>query len=181
MGILNNIKKKLSDFSFNRREKPSREVIATNIESAKTVGIVYRADEEEATELVRRYVKFLRDYKVKVKTLGFFDEKELPFDVHPKLEFDFFCQKDLNFWNQPECVVVNNFSEENFDILIDTTVQKDEVLRFVVNNSKASFKVGAAGKVESEDLDLAISLKAGEGVRQLMKGIDHYLHVINRE
>lgn len=181
MGILNNIKKKLSDFSFNRREKPSREVIAKNIESAKTVGIVYRADDEEVTDLVRRYVKFLHDYKVKVKTLGFFDEKELPLDVHPKLEFDFFCNKDLNLWLQPQCIVVDNFIEENFDILIDTTVVKDEVLRFVVRSSNASFKVGGAGKVESEDLDLAITLKKGDGIRQLMKGIDHYLHVINRE
>lgn len=181
MSILDNIKRQLSDFSYNRRSKPQRSVIALNIKAAKSVGIVYRADSEESFELVKRYVKFLREYKVKVRTIGFFNENELPSDVHPKLEFDFFCKKDLNFRLEPKCVVVDNFIDEQFDILIDVTVEEDEVLRDPVFLSKASFKVGAGGKNTSEDLDLLITLKEDDGVRQLMKGIDHFLHIINTD
>lgn len=179
MGILDNIKKKLSDFSFKRREEASREVKAINIKSANTVGIVYRADDEEAVELVKRYVKFLRDYKIKTRTIGYFNEAELPIDANPKLEYDFFCKKDLNLRLQPQCTVVDNFIEEHFDILIDTTTEEDTVLRDIVIRSKSSFKVGASGTKPGLDLDFTIALKEGEGIRQLMKGIDHYLHLIN--
>ena len=181
MSILDNIKRKLSDFSHSRRSKPQRSVKALNIKAAKSVGIIYRADSEESFELVKRYVKFLREYKIKVRTIGFFNEKEIPCDVHPKLEFDFFCKKDLNFRLEPSCVVVDNFIDEQFDILIDLTVNKDEVLRHPVFLSKANFKVGAGGKSTSEDLDLLIKLKDEEGVRQLMKGIDQFLHLINTD
>jgi hypothetical protein len=155
--------------------------VALNIKAAKSIGIVYRADSEESFELVKRYVKFLRKYKIKVRAIGFFNENEIPDDVHPKLEFDFFCKKDLNFRLEPKCVVVDNFIDEQFDILIDVTVDEDEVLRDPVFLSKSTFKVGAGGKSTSEDLDLQISLKEGEGVRQLMKGVDHFLHLINTD
>jgi hypothetical protein len=63
--------------------------------------------------------------------------------------------------------------------LIDTTVKDDGVIRFVVKESMAKFKVGCA-KQESNDLDFTINLQPGEGVRQLMKGLDNYLHLINK-
>lgn len=181
MSILDNIKRKFSDFSFNRRSKRPRNVIALNIKAAEKVGIIYRADSEESFELVKRYVKFLREYKIKVRTIGFFDEIEIPSDVNPKLEFDYFCKKDLNFQLEPKCVVVDNFIDEEFDILIDVTVDDDKVLRNLVCWSKATFKIGASGKKSAEDLDFMIDLKEGEGVRQLMKGVDHYLHLINTD
>ncbi len=181
MSILDNIKRKFSDFSYNRRSKRKRSVIALNIKSANKVGIIYRADSEESFELVKRYVKFLREYKIKVRTIGYFNEKEIPLDVNPKLEFDYFCKKDLNFQLEPRCVVVDNFMEEKFDILLDVTVEDDKVLRNPVFFSNATFKIGAAGKKSSDDLDFMITLKEGEGIRQLMKGIDHYLHIINTD
>ena len=67
MGVLDNIKRKLSDFSFSRKESPNREVKAINIKQAQTVGIVYRGDDDEAKELVERYVKFLKSYNIKCK------------------------------------------------------------------------------------------------------------------
>jgi len=180
MGVLDNIKRKLSDFSFGRKSSPIREVKAINIKNAKTVGIVYRGDNEEAKELVERYVKFLKDYNAKCKTLGYYDADELPRYVTPKLEFDYFVKKDLNWKLESETPEVVNFIQTKFDILIDTTVVEDEVIRFVVKESKASFKVGGAGLKDASDLDFTINLQEGEGVRQLMKGLDNYLHLINK-
>ena len=180
MGVLDNIKRKLSDFSFQRKGSPNREVKAINIKNAKTVGIVYRGDNEEAKELVERYVKFLKDYNVKCKTLGYYDADELPRYVTPKLEYDYFVKKDLNWKLESDTPEVVNFIQTKFDILIDTTVVEDEVIRFVVKESKASFKVGGAGLKDASDLDFTINLQEGEGVRQLMKGLDNYLHLINK-
>ncbi|MDA9329159.1 hypothetical protein N9Q76_03405 [Flavobacteriales bacterium] len=180
MRVLDNIKKRLSDFSFKRCKSPSREVKAINIKNAKTIGIVYRSDDDEVKELIERYVKFLKGYNAKVKTLGFYNLDELPRYVTPKLEYDYFVKKSLNWSLESNAIEVENFIQQEFDILIDATVQQDDILRFVTKQSKAVFKVGAAGVKSVEDLDFAINLKTGEGTRQLMKGLDNYLHLINK-
>ncbi|MAS52168.1 MAG: hypothetical protein CMD20_03080 [Flavobacteriales bacterium] len=180
MGVMDNIKRKLSDISFQRKGSPNREVKAINIKHAQTVGIVYRADNDETKELVERYVKFLKEYKIKCKTLGYYDMDELPRYVAPKLEFDYFLKKDLNWKLETQASEVLNFNQSEFDILIDTTVEEDDVIRFIVKQSIARFKVGGAKK-DVDDLDFTINLRPEEGVRQLMKGLDNYLHLINKD
>ena len=180
MGVMDNIKRKLSDFSFQRKGSPNREVKAINIKHAQTVGIVYRADNDETKELVERYVKFLREYKIRCKALGYYNRDELPRYVTPKLEFDYFLKKDLNWKLETQASEVLNFVQSDFDILIDTTVEEDDVIRFVVKQSIASFKVGGT-KQGVDDLDFTINLQPEEGIRQLMKGIDNYLHLINKD
>ncbi len=180
MGVMDNIKRKLSDFSFQRKGSPNREVKAINIKHAQTVGIVYRADNDETKELVERYVKFLKEYKIRCKTLGYYNQDELPRYVSPRLEFDYFLKKDLNWKLETKISEVLNFVQSEFDILIDTTVEEDDVIRFVVKQSIARFKVGGAKK-GVEDLDFTINLQQDEGIRQLMKGLDNYLHLINKD
>ncbi|MBK20749.1 MAG: hypothetical protein CMP63_00325 [Flavobacteriales bacterium] len=180
MGVKDNIKRKLSDFSFQRKGSPNREVKAINIKHAQTVGIVYRADNDESKELVERYVKFLKEYKIRCKTLGYYNLDELPRYVTPKLEFDYFLKKDLNWKLETKASEVLNFVQSEFDILIDATVNEDDVIRFVVKQSIARFKVGGAKK-GLDDLDFTINLQPKEGVRQLMKGLDNYLHLINKD
>ena len=180
MGVMDNIKRKLSDFSFQRKGSPNREVKAINIKHAQTIGIVYRADNDESKELVERYVKFLKEYKIRCKTLGYYNLDELPRYVTPKLEFDYFLKKDLNWRLETQASEVLNFNQSEFDILIDTTVEEDDVIRFIVKQSIARFKVGGAKK-DVDDLDFTINLRPDEGVRQLMKGLDNYLHLINKD
>ena len=115
MGVMDNIKRKLSDFSFQRKGSPNREVEAINIKHAQTVGIVYRADDDETKELVERYVKFLKEYKIRCKTLGYYDRDELPRYVTPKLEFDYFLKKDLNWKLETQVSEVLNFVQKEFD------------------------------------------------------------------
>ena len=178
LGFIDDIKEKTAKYLLDRASSIEREVQAINIKSAQTIGIIYRADDEEANDLVRRYVKFLKDYKLKVKTLGYFDEKELPMDVNPKLEFDFITKKELNLRLEPKSVVAQNFIEESFDILIDTSVEEDVIMQYLTHYSRAKFKVGAARLSYHNQFDLSIVLKPEEGTRQLLKSVDKYLHVI---
>ena len=181
LSFVEDIKQKFAAFLLERANPVDRERSAINIKDAKTIGIIYKADDEEGGELVRRYVKFLKEYKIKVKAIGYFDQKELPLEVNPKLEFDFITKKDLNLRLEPKSVVAKNFVEEEFDILIDTSAKEHVVLQYLVHYSKAKFKVGA-GKLSYHSLfDLSIVLKPEEGTRQLLKNIDRYLHVIKNK
>jgi hypothetical protein len=113
--------------------------------------------------------------------LGYVDDKELPADVSASLEFDYITKKELNLQLQPKSTVVNNFVEEKFDILIDMSSEDHIVLQYLVQKSAAKFKVGAQRLSYSSLFDLTIVLKPEEGIRQLMKNIDRYLHVIKNK
>jgi hypothetical protein len=178
LSFINDIQLKLARFLLSKSKPAEREIEAVNIKNAKTLAIVYNASNEEATNLVKRYVKFLREYKTKVLALGYVDEKELPRDLNPSLEFDYVTKKDLNFQLEPTGIVVSNFISEKFDILIDLSDENNIVLHHLVNKSKAKFKVGAKRSTYASLFDLTIVLKPEEGIRQLMKNIDRYLHVI---
>lgn len=180
LSFIEDIKQKFATLLLEKASPVDRERSAINIKEAKTVGIIFKADDAECDELVRRYVKFLKEYKIKVKAIGYFDQKELPLDVNPKLEFDFITKKDLNLRLEPKSVVANNFVEEEFDILIDTSANEHVVTQYLVHYSKAKFKVGAGRLSYHSQFDLSIVLKPEEGTRQLLKNIDRYLHVIKK-
>ena len=180
MSFIKKIQKQLSDFRLSKSPKAERNVVAINIKNAKSIGIVYFASDDETNDLVRRYVKYLKDYKVKILTIGYYHEKELPYDVNPKLEFDYITNKDLNLRLEPKNPQAQNFIKESFDILIDVSTTENQVIRYLVHHSVAKFKVGAASVPYAHHLDLSIVLKPEEGVRQLMKNIDKYLHELNK-
>lgn len=178
MGFVHDIQVKLAHFALKHRKPVERQIKSVNIKNARTLVIVYNASNPEAVELVKRYVKFLREYKTKILALGYIDEKELPLDVNPSLEFDYVTKKELNLQLEPYGTVVNNFKEEDYDILIDLSAEENIVLQHLVSKSKAKFKVGAKRLSYASLFDLTIVLKPEEGIRQLMKNIDRYLHVI---
>lgn len=170
----------ISDLYFKKIDESHRNVKAINIKEAKTIGILYLANDAEVLELVKRYVKHLHQYPVKISTLGYYKSNELHHDLTPKLEFDFFCKKDLNIQLRPNCSVFENFVENSFDILIDTSVEEDKSIRFATIESKAKFKVGFADLPYANCFDLTIQLPEKKNIRELMKNIDRYLHLINK-
>jgi hypothetical protein len=178
LSLISDIQLKLAKFLLKRTSSPERNVSAINIKNASTLAIVYDASSQESIDLVKRYVKFLKEYKTKVLALGYINEKELPVDVNPSLEFDYITKKELNLWLEPKSTAVSNFVDEKYDILIGLSAEDHIVLQHLVHHSKAKFKVGAQRLSYSSLFDLTIVLKPEEGIRQLMKNIDRYLHVI---
>lgn len=178
MSFFNDIQLKVAKFLLSRAQEVERNRQTVNLKSAKSIGIVYNASNSETDDLVKRYIKHLKEYKIKIKAIGYYDEKELPLDVNPKLEYDFITKKDLNLQLEPKSVVVQNFLDEEYDILIDTSATDHIIMQYLVHYSKAKFKVGAQRLSYSSQLDLTIVLKPEEGSRQLMKNIDRYLHII---
>jgi hypothetical protein len=178
--MIKGLKNRLSDYHFERLPQSIRDVVACNITKAKTVGIVYFADKEEDTTLVKRYINHLKTYDIKVSALGYYRAKDLHRDIVTKLGMDYFCFKDINAHLRPISSTVQNFVDIPFDILIDTSVMEDKSIRFVTTLSKSKFKVGYTQLPYAKHLDFTINLPEGETVRELIKNIDRYLHIINK-
>jgi hypothetical protein len=73
---------------------------------------------------------------------GLLDEKALPHYLHAKLNFDAICQKDLNWYRIPQGNTVQNFMAEEYEVIIDLTMEDRLPIQYIMAKSRARFKVG---------------------------------------
>lgn len=149
-----------------------------NFTSVKTVGILFNATENENLELVKRYVRYLKEEGKKVKVIGFFSTKEIPDITYSRVEYDFFSKKDLNWYLKP--ALDEDFINQEFDLLIDLNIHEDFPLYYIAALSKAKFKIGRYSAGNSI-YDLMIEVPLDKGIKYLLRNIDHYLLLINKK
>ncbi|MBP7168154.1 MAG: hypothetical protein KBB64_10845 [Bacteroidia bacterium] len=143
---------------------------------AKSIGILYDSTNEKDFELIRKYVKDIREnHHKEVLALGYYDQKELPAMRFAKLGLDFFTRKDLNWYYKPIAPVVKNFVQKDFDILIDLHTGNSITFRYIVASSKARFKIGKYDRFSTPFYDFMISIQENTGQQQFIDQINHYL------
>ncbi len=176
-GIKKNIAKRRLSREFKSIKRVGK---VKNLDDALSIGILYEVDKSDTYHLVRKYVRHLKEQEgiKKIMALGFIDEKDLPSDYQSKLEFDFFTRKDLSKFYKPGGITVKNFSGEDYDILIDLTHETIIPLRYILNWSRAKFKVGFYSKENEPFFDLMIKMEKFNMV-DFIDQVNHYLKIIN--
>lgn len=179
--MIRNIKERAGAY-FLQKETVGRKRNSTfmNMSEAKTIGILFEASNAENFELVKRYVGYLREMRKKVKVIGYFSTKEIPQLTYSKLEYDFFDKKQLNWYVKPSGAVIDNFIEEEYDILIDLNIHEHLPLKFIAGLSKARFKVGKTQQGSAEIYDLSIDHSADKTLKYFLRQVDTYLMMINK-
>jgi len=183
MSLFKNIKLSLADRALKQELKSAARVRIPNqfnFEKIKTVGIIFDATNTEDYEIVKRYVVYLREHLKKVKVIGFFNTKEIPALTYSKLEYDFFSVKELNWMGTPNSVVIRNFINEEFDLLIDLNIHDHFPLKYIAALSKASFKVGKYNENEVEIHDMMIDADNTKTVKYFLRQIDTYIIMLNK-
>ena len=182
MSVIQDIKNFAGNYALSQEVKSlRRNKMFLNLEEAKTVGIVFDATENENFELVKKYITYLKDLKKRVKAIGFFNMKDTPAMAYSKLEYDFFSLKDLAWNNIPKNIYVNNFIEDQFDILLDLNMKDSFPLKYVSSLSRAKFKVGKSSKWNSSIFDLMLDIDASKNLKYFLKNLDTYLFIINKK
>jgi len=179
MSFFSNLKAQIGNYFLKRdikTQQRKREVV--NFQSAKNIGLLFDANDPEEYDLVKKYLKYLKDAKKKVKAIGFFNSKHIPQMEYSKLDYDFFTKKELNWWDKPTNVPVKNFVEEEYDILINFSLKESFPLIYITGISKAKFKVGKYTD-KNDVYDLMIEQPEGKDFKFFMRQIDHYLGIIN--
>ncbi len=161
----------LREFRNNRK---SSGIVSYN--DAKSIGILYDSTNENHYNLVKKYVRMMREQDHKeVLALGYFDGKDLPPMRFAKLGLDFFTRKDLNWYFKPIAPVVKNFVQREFDILIDLHTGNNVPFRFIVASSKASFKIGKYDHLSVPFYDFMLSVSDSLSFPQFIEQVNHYL------
>ncbi|MBK7382118.1 MAG: hypothetical protein IPP83_01915 [Flavobacteriales bacterium] len=158
-----------------------RKPIARNLGMARKVAIVYVVEDEAAHNHVRNYVKRIKEELglSNIMALGYSDQKVMPHYLHAKLNFNAICQKDLNWYRIPQGNTVQNFMAEEFEIIIDLTMQDRLPIQYIMAKSRARFKVGRWSESNKKILDMMIDMAGSQSLPQLIQQIHHYLLMVN--
>lgn len=181
MSFITNIRKSAGGY-FLKSEAASVQRTPTfmNMSEAKTIGILFESSDPEEFELVKRYVLYLREMRKKIKAIGYYSTKQIPPMTYSKLEYDFFDKKQLNWYMKPSDPFINNFIEEEHDILIDLNIYDHFPLHYIASVSRAKFKVGVT-RPGSSIYDLTIDHPKGKSLKSFLRQVDTYLLMINKK
>ena len=181
MEFVENIKQKLGQWVFKRELKTNKRIKSVcNLDDANSVGILYDATLEDHIKIIQPFVSYFFDLKKDVKALGYVNAKELSYCHIPKLQYDFFYKKDLNWYYKPQNYIVDNFIKKEYDILINLCDSSIIPIKYLVASSIAHFKIGIYEE-DYEIYDLMISLKEDKSLGKLMHEIKHYINLINKK
>ena len=180
MQFIEDFKQKVGKWVFQRELKTNKRTKEVcNLDNARSIGILYDATSEEQIKMVKPFVSYFFDLKKDVKALGYVNSKQLSFHHTPKLQYDFFYQKDLNWFYKPQNYIIDNFVKKEYDILINLCNSSIIPIKYLVASSIAHFKIGIHEE-NYEIYDLMISLKDDKSMEKLMHEIKHYINLINK-
>ena len=155
-----------------------RKKMVHNLESARSIGIICFATTNNGLDNAMHFANFLNEKKIITSILVFCPLKEVPQNFLLRKNVKVFTKKELNWYGRPNQPIVEQFINEDFDILIDLSLQEIFPLRWVSTLSQAKFKVGTLGYFGNPN-DLTISLKNEKSEEYLISQIKHYLNLIN--
>ena len=158
---------------------PKKEVV--NLNEANHIGIVYYLDDDKTYRLISDFVKNLQAKDKSVKAIGFVKDKYLTKRYLPKLSYDFFYEKDLNWYGRPHGNYVDEFVRTDFDILIDLSNGDVFPIRYLLSRARAKTKIGLFNEKNKELLDLFIKTDNYSDIKLLINQIEYYLSIINKK
>jgi hypothetical protein len=181
MSVSKKIRAKLGNLRFlNDMKSTKRKPEVVGFGEAKKIGLLYDATDPNNFEIVKAYVKNVRNQQKDILALGYVDKKVLPQNQFAQFGIDFFTRKHLNWQMIPNTTIVRNFINEKFDILINLNNNKCFPLRYIVAVSQARFRVGRFDKKNIMCYDLMIHTKNETGIKDFIEEVENYLRQLKR-
>lgn len=182
MNLIDKIKVFAGKYYLNKNKNNIiRNRLISNLDDAKSVGIIYILEDEAAYNQITRFIKLLQDKQITVKAIGYFEGNIRPIYAIEKLSLDYYDKKDLNWFNKPKSSYVNDFVKMEFDILIDLSLTDIFQTKYISTFSKSKFKVGKGGEFNKEIFDLMIDINNKTTLDEFITLIIHYLSIINKK
>jgi hypothetical protein len=151
-----------------------------NLEKARCVGILYTLDDLPDYDAVSEFVTQLQRQHIEVKALGFVKNKNLISRFLPKLSYDFFSRKDINWFYKPIHAKVKDFINKEFDLLIDLSLQESFTLKYISGLSHSFCRVGRFSEENTDYYDLLFDVNPSLTLPDYIVQITHYLTIINQ-
>ncbi len=180
MNLIEKIKEVAGNYYLNNhKNKVIRNRMISNLNDAKTIGIIYILENETTYNHITRFIKLLQDKHINVKAIGYFEGNIRPIYAIEKLSLDYYDKKDLNWFKKPNNSYVNDFLKTEFDILIDLSLEDIFQTKYISTLSRSKFKVGKGGEKNKEIFDLMIDINTKTSLDEFITLLIHYLSILN--
>ena len=161
--------------------KSGRDRRLINLQEAKKIGILYNLDTVPDYEIVSEFVTQLQQGRKEVKALGYVKNKNLVSRFLPKLSYDFFSRKDVNWFYMPGQAKVRDFIAKEFDLLIDLSLKDNLPLKYIAGLSMSLCRIGRFSEKNTDCYDFMIDIHPAASLKEYILQITHYLNLINNE
>ncbi len=127
----------------NKKVRQKRIIALTQ---AKSVGILCEITNEDSYKDIFRLFSKMQEGGQSIKMVGYINDKEVPFYCLQQLSADYFSNKHLNWFGNPNMVQVQDFIQKDFDILIDFNYRYNAPIKAILAQSNAKFIIGREKK-----------------------------------
>jgi len=177
--FINNIKEGIGRKILKIKTKSlERNKQAFSFDKARTAGILLNAKDVKTFELTQTFIKFIRSKDIETLSFGYVDDEKVISAYDYQIGMDHFTKKQLNWYNKPIGLSIEQFISKEFDILIDLTLDEFFPVQYIVGISRAKFKVGRFIS-DNSYYDMMIDIEKKNTLEYLIEQITHYLLLIN--
>ncbi|MBF26147.1 MAG: hypothetical protein CMP49_06540 [Flavobacteriales bacterium] len=178
--MLNQFKLKIASFILKNeflKNDESQELIT--LSSSKKIGLLFEADHSQSIQCVKQLLKYFSKFHFSIDALGFVNSRKED-SVHiSTIHMNYFNLTDLNLFGIPNSQKIKQFCENEYDILINLSLNNNFQLKYLAFTSNAKYKVGIFDSDKVFNYDLMFKLK----VKTLDYFIEHliyYLELIDK-
>lgn len=180
--MINGILKKIADKYIFKELAVERQVQAINLRKAKTLGLLFCANEKTDYLEVRKLINDIEsnNKQAQVYALGWYKGNKVPEHVKQGEKLKLFNKKDYNLLFRPKKAARNVFAfvERDYDMLIDLTQNEHYPIRKVLALShKVKFKVGSYQLENEPYYDFMVKFRSAKDYTQQLV---HYLSLLNK-
>ncbi|HKK61432.1 MAG TPA: hypothetical protein VJ951_02660 [Bacteroidales bacterium] len=156
-----------------------RDKSVQNFETANSAVIVFDVQMSESFNAIKEFGKYLESKKIKTSVIGFSSEKEPPEKLLLWPNVDIITKKDINWHGKPKNDAAIEFFNKVPDILFVLCTETLLPIEYLVQLSKAKFKVGFFTE-EENDYDLMINpVDNKEDAGYFIEQIKIYINMLN--
>ncbi len=146
----------------------------TNLNDAKSIGIVYDSSNSDNDIIITKFAETLRNQKKTVEILAFVNDTK----TEHKADVLVFNKKSLTWLMIPKNEQVEKFAEKKFDLLLASFTEENLPLEYVAAISQAKWRLGTYAKDKTDFYDMMISLGGRNELSYFLEQTTHFLNQV---
>ncbi len=175
MEVIQNIRTKIGYSHINKRLKTlDRRKNFSNFKSAKSVGVVFNATEQDLYKIAISFFRYLSEQNISVVGLGYVSNDDMLNYFPSKKEISFFSINKVNWYNKPISSDVETFIKKPMDIVINLCLQETYPLQYIMALSQAKMKISPEF-MKNNYSDLRFKFKDNVSLEYYIEQIKQYM------
>jgi len=178
MNALHFIQTKIGNSILTRLlKKKSRNKKFHNFASAKSIGVIFNATTPDSYQNSKNFIEQLKNSHNTVEGLGYTKKRKINGLANTAAQdgLKVFSIRERNWYQKPTNRVVNEFSQNQYDMLIDLSLEQEFSVKYIMGTTNAEFKVGHEMVSNEMIYDFVLDMKERNELPFYIDQIKHYL------